>query len=81
MVHQKRSKLDNCSQPISESDDINSESLPAKDDDYNCDSDDNSASHVSLFYISISLICNIVVFFISICKFMKSLQLYILIAW
>ncbi|XP_066169009.1 uncharacterized protein [Oryza sativa Japonica Group] len=45
MVHQKRSKLDNCSQPISESDDINSESLPAKDDDYNCDSDDNSASH------------------------------------
>uniref|UniRef100_A0A0E0DVK6 Ubiquitin-like protease family profile domain-containing protein n=1 Tax=Oryza meridionalis TaxID=40149 RepID=A0A0E0DVK6_9ORYZ len=45
MVRQKRSKLEDCSQSLSESDDIHSESLPNNDDNYQCDSSDNSDSH------------------------------------
>lgn len=49
MVRQKRSKLEDCSQSLSESDDIHSESLPNNDDNYQCDSSDNSDSNVSFF--------------------------------
>ncbi|EEC79841.1 hypothetical protein OsI_21310 [Oryza sativa Indica Group] len=45
MVRQKRSKLEDCSQSLSESDDIHSESLPNNDDNYQCDSSDNSDSN------------------------------------
>ncbi|XP_052160707.1 uncharacterized protein LOC127778092 [Oryza glaberrima] len=45
MVRQKRSKLEDCSQSLSESDDIHSESLPNNDDNYQCDSSDNSHSN------------------------------------
>lgn len=49
MVRQKRSKLEDCSQSLSESDDIHSKSLPNNDDNYQCDSSDNSDSNVSFF--------------------------------
>nr|BAD67711.1 hypothetical protein [Oryza sativa Japonica Group] len=45
MVRQKRSKLEDCSQSLNESDDIHSESLPNNDDNYQCDSSDNSDSN------------------------------------